>query len=225
MTTETRYARPRRCRENGWWGESMMEFFSRLHDLDALIAWAGYAGLTAIVFCETGLLAGFFLPGDSLLVTAGFVASQGKLDIWVLNALLAAAAVAGDTVGYWIGHFAGPRLFRKEDSLFFKRAHLERTHRFFDKHGGKTILLARFVPIVRTFAPTVAGVGRMKYSHFLLYNVFGGVFWVLGMTSIGYFLGRSIPNLDRHLHWVIAVVILASFLPILIEWLRARKSG
>lgn len=202
-----------------------MEFFSKLHDLDALIAWAGYAGLTIIVFCETGILAGFFLPGDSLLVTAGFVASQGKLDIWLLNALLIAAAIAGDTAGYWIGHFAGPRLFTKEDSFFFKRKHLERTHQFFEKHGGKTIILARFVPIVRTFAPTVAGVGKMSYRTFLLYNVFGGIFWVLSMTSIGYFLGRSIPDLEKHLHIVVGIVILVSFLPIVFEWWRARKSG
>jgi len=199
------------------------EFFSKLHHLDQLIAWAGLVGLTVIVFCETGLLAGFFLPGDSLLVTAGFVASQGGLDIVQLNVYLTLAAILGDTTGYAIGYYAGPKLFKKQDSFVFKKAYLERTHLFFEKYGGKTIILARFVPIVRTFAPTVAGVARMSYKKFLMFNVVGGVLWVTGMTSIGYFLGRSIPNLDKQLHIVIGVVILVSFLPILFEWLKARK--
>ncbi len=203
--------------------EAIQLFFSRLHDLDGLVAWAGYTGLTIIVFCETGLLAGFFLPGDSLLVTAGLVASQGALDIRLLNLLLVAAAVLGDSTGYLIGHYAGPRIFRKKDSLFFRREYLEKTRHFFEKYGGKTIILARFVPIVRTFAPTVAGVGRMSYRKFLAYNVIGGVLWVLSMTSVGYFLGRTVPNIDKHLHIVVAVVIVVSFLPILFEWLRARK--
>src|SRR3989338_6120823 len=142
------------------------EFIDKFQHLDQLAAWAGYAGITMIVFCETGLLAGFFLPGDSLLVTAGLVASQGGLNFFILNGLLMIAAVAGDSAGYWIGYFVGPRLFKREDSFFFHKDHLERTHRFFEKHGGKTIILARFVPIVRTFAPTVAGVGRMTYRTF-----------------------------------------------------------
>lgn len=200
------------------------DFFHRLHNLDQLVAWAGLTGLTIIVFCETGLLAGFFLPGDSLLVTAGFVASQGGLDIFWLNVLLIAAAILGDSTGYAIGWFAGPKLFRKEESFFFKREYLERTHRFFEKHGGKTIILARFVPIVRTFAPTVAGVGRMSYRHFLFYNVFGGIFWVLSMTSVGYFLGRAFPGIDKHIHIVIGVVIVISFLPIAVEWAKSRRS-
>ena len=201
----------------------LQEFFSRLHHLDELIAWAGYAGVTAIVFCETGLLAGFFLPGDSLIVTAGLVASQGKLDIWVLNGLLIAAAVTGDSVGYAIGHYAGPRLFRKEDSLLFHKKHLDRTHAFFEKYGAKTIVLARFVPIVRTFAPTVAGVGRMSYRRFVSYNVIGGVLWVASMLSVGYFLGRSVPNIEKHLHLVVTVVIVISFLPLVNELLQSRK--
>lgn len=199
------------------------EFFTKLHHLDQLIAWVGYAGMTIIVFSETGLLAGFFLPGDSLLVTAGLIASQGKLDFWFLNFLLMAAAIVGDSVGYAIGYFVGPKIFNKEDSFFFKKEYLDRTHRFFEKHGGKTIILARFVPIVRTFAPTVAGVGRMTYSHFLSYNVFGGIGWVLSMTSVGYFLGRVIPNIERHLHIVALVVIVISFLPIVYEWNKSRK--
>jgi membrane-associated protein len=201
------------------------EIFSKLQHLDQLIAWGGYTALVIIVFSETGLLAGFFLPGDSLLVTAGLVASQGALDFWLLNALLIVAAIVGDSTGYAIGHFAGPRLFKKEDSFFFKKEYVERTHRFFEKYGGKTIVLARFIPIVRTFAPTVAGVGKMTYRKFLFFNVFGGVFWVFSMTSVGYFLGRSIPDIEKHLHLVIAIVIIVSFLPILNEWLHSRKRG
>jgi len=200
------------------------EIFSMLRHPDALIAWAGYAGVTAIIFCETGLLLGFFLPGDSLLVTAGFLASQGKFDLWALNGLFAAAAILGDSTGYAIGYFAGPRIFRKEDSFFFKKEYLERTHRFFEKYGGKTIVLARFVPIIRTFAPTVAGVGRMSYKKFLPFNVLGGLLWVLGMTFIGYGLGRVVPGIDKKIHWVILAVIVISFLPILLEWISARRA-
>ena len=201
----------------------LTEFFSKIQHLDQLIAWAGYAGMTAIVFCETGLLAGFFLPGDSLLVTAGLVASQGKLNIFYLNLLLIAAAIVGDSVGYFIGYQVGPKLFKREDSFFFRKSHVERTHRFFEKHGGKTIILARFVPIVRTFAPTVAGVGQMSYKKFLSYNVFGGILWVLSMTSIGYFLGRSVPNIEKYLHVVVAAVIFISFLPVFHEIYQAKK--
>ena len=203
----------------GW----LQEFFSKLHHLDELIAWAGYVGVTAIIFCETGLLVGFFLPGDSLIVTAGLVASQGKLDIWMLTGLLMAAAVVGDSVGYAIGFFAGPKIFSKEESFLFRKDHIRRTHEFFEKYGGKTIILARFVPIIRTFAPTVAGVGRMNYRRFLSFNVIGGVFWVAGMLAIGYGLGRTIPNIEKHLHLVLAVVILISFLPLVNEWVQARR--
>ena len=201
----------------------IQEFFSKLHHLDELIAWAGYFGVTAIVFCETGLLAGFFLPGDSLLVTAGLVASQGKLDIGALNALLITAAVAGDSTGYAIGHFVGPKIFCREDSFFFRKDHIRRTHEFFEKYGGKTIILARFVPIMRTFAPTVAGVGRMSYRRFLSYNVVGGILWVPSMLFIGYGLGRSIPDIEKHLHLVIAAVIVISFLPLVNEWAQSRR--
>ncbi|MBI4432268.1 MAG: VTT domain-containing protein [Candidatus Omnitrophica bacterium] len=201
----------------------IQDIFSQSHNLDALIAWAGYAGLTAIVFAETGLLVGFFLPGDSLLVTAGFVASQGRLDIVILNILLVAAAIVGDSTGYVIGRACGPRIFKKEESFFFKKEYLDRTHRFFERYGGKTIVLARFVPIVRTFAPTVAGVGRMDYKKFLFFNIIGGFLWVLSMTSIGYFLGKSIPNLQKSIHIVVAVVIVVSFLPILFEWVKSRS--
>lgn len=204
--------------------EWFAEFFSKLHHLDELIAWAGYVGLTVIVFCETGLLAGFFLPGDSLLVTAGLVASQGKLDIVKLNLLLMAAAILGDSAGYAIGHFAGPRLFNKKDSFFFHKEYVEKTHAFFEKHGGKTIILARFVPIVRTFAPTVAGVGKMSYGKFLSFNIIGGVAWVLSMTLVGYTLGRAIPNIEKHMHIVVGIVIIVSFLPLVHEFIQSRKN-
>ena len=205
--------------------EILQEFFSNLYRFDELIRWGGYAVLVIIVFAETGLLAGFFLPGDSLLVTAGLIAAvEGTLNIWFLNLLLGLAAVAGDTAGYWIGYHLGPRIFTKEDSFFFHKGHLARTQKFYDKYGAKTIVLARFIPIVRTFAPTVAGVGRMRYSKFLVYNVAGGIGWVASMTLAGYFLGRSIPNIEKQIHWVIAVVILLSFLPILKEWAGTRKA-
>lgn len=204
--------------------EVLQDFFSRLYQFDELIRWGGYSVLFVIVFAETGLLAGFFLPGDSLLVTAGLVAAvEGTVNIWMLNLLLSLAAILGDTTGYWIGYHLGPRIFNREDSFFFHRDHLVRTKRFYDKYGAKTIVIARFVPIVRTFAPTVAGVGRMAYKHFLAYNVMGGIGWVMSMTLAGYFLGRSIPDIEKKLHWVILVVIVLSFLPILKEWWGSRR--
>ena len=201
-----------------------MELFSHLYQFDELIRWGGYTVLAVIVFAETGLLVGFFLPGDSLLVTAGLVAAaDGVLNAWWLVALLSAAAVAGDSTGYAIGYHIGPRLFNREDSRLFHKDHVARTQRFYAKYGSKTIVLARFVPIVRTFAPTVAGVGKMPYRTFLAFNVAGGIGWVASMTLAGYFLGRSIPDIERHLHWVILIVIAVSFLPILHEWRMSRR--
>ena len=201
-----------------------MEFLSQLYHFETLIRWGGYTVLVAIVFAETGLLAGFFLPGDSLLVTAGLLtASDGALNIWLLIALVSAAAIAGDSTGYAIGAYIGPRLFNRENSRFFHKDHVARTRRFYDKYGAKTIVLARFVPIVRTFAPTVAGVGKMRYRTFLAFNVVGGIGWVTSMTLAGFWLGRSIPDIERHLHWVIGIVILLSFLPILHEWKQSRR--
>lgn len=198
--------------------EWLHEFFSKLSDLPALIRWGGYFVITAIVFIETGLLAGFFLPGDSLLVTAGLVAAVDQsMNIWLLNLLLCAAAILGDTTGYWIGYHLGPRIFNKEDSFFFHKDHLVRTQKFYEKYGPKTIILARFVPIVRTFAPTVAGAGKMNYRKFLAYNVVGGIGWVLSMTLLGYFLGNSIPDIEKKVHWVILIVIILSFIPIIKE--------
>jgi membrane-associated protein len=193
--------------------------------LDALVRWGGYVVLTAIVFTETGLLVGFFLPGDSLLITAGLVAATGTLNIWWLNVLLIGAAVFGDSVGYAIGARLGPRLFTRERSLLFNPKHVERTRRFYERHGAKTIVIARFVPIVRTFAPVVAGVGMMHYRRFLAYNVVGGVGWVVSMTWAGYLLGQVIPDINRHIHVVVVIVIVLSLVPIAIEVLRERRRG
>ena len=191
--------------------------------LYALIRWGGYALLVAIVFTETGLLVGFFLPGDSLLITAGLVAAAGGLDIWTLDALLILAAIIGDSVGYAIGYRTGPRIFRTEESRWFSRKHLMRTREFYERHGGKTIVLARFIPIIRTFAPVVAGVGQMEYRRFLFYNVFGGIGWVVSLTWAGYLLGRAIPNIDRYVHIVIGIVVFLSVLPIGVEWWKTRS--
>jgi membrane-associated protein len=203
--------------------EFLLEIASGRYSLDDLVRWGGYFILVAIVFTETGLLVGFFLPGDSLLITAGLVAAAGGLDIWLLNGLLIVAAIVGDSVGYAIGYRTGPRLFRKEESRWFARKHLLRTREFYERHGGKTIVLARFIPIIRTFAPVVAGVGQMEYRRFLFYNVFGGIGWVVSLTWAGYLLGQTIPNIDRHIHIVVAVVIVLSVVPIGVEWWRARS--
>ena len=204
--------------------EVLSELWSNLYRFDELIRWGGYTVLVAIVFAETGLLAGFFLPGDSLLVTAGLVASGGGvLNICLLIVLLSLAAIAGDSTGYAIGYHLGPRLFTREDSRLFHKDHLIRTQRFYEQHGAKTIVLARFAPVIRTFAPTVAGAGKMRYRTFLAFNVIGGVGWVASMTLAGFFLGRSIPDIERHLHWVIAIVVGLSLLPILREWRLSRQ--
>ncbi len=204
---------------------AVLEILSNLYHFDELIRAGGYTALFIIVFAETGLLAGFFLPGDSLLVTAGLIASapDGPLNILLLIGLLCAAAIAGDSAGYAIGYHLGPRIFSREDSRLFHKDHIRRTQSFFERHGTKTIVLARFVPIVRTFAPTVAGGGKMSYRTFLTYNIMGGIGWVAAMTLGGYFLGRSIPNIQSKLHWVILGVIFVSFIPLIVEWRRARK--
>ena len=203
----------------------IIEFIRRFTDPATLIAWAGYVGLTAIIFTETGLLFGFFLPGDSLLVTAGLFASQGKIDVYQLGALLTVAAIVGDSVGYAIGKATGPRIFSKPDSLLFNKKHLIRAQEFYAKHGGKTIIIARFMPIIRTFAPVVAGVGSMDYRRFITYNVVGGFVWVWSMLFTGYFLGRYIPGVDKHIEKIILLVIFLSILPGIIGWLRERKKA
>lgn len=206
--------------------QSILEFVHRLGDPRALVAWGGYLGLAIIIFAETGLLVGFFLPGDSLLVTAGLLASQPdrfNLNVYVLGVVLSIASILGNSVGYYIGRITGPRLFRRESSLLFNRKHLERAHGFYERHGGKTVILARFMPIVRTFVPVVAGMGQMQYRRYTLYNVIGGLGWIWSMLFVGYFLGRYIPGIGDHIEIVILVVIFVSFLPGLIGWLRSRR--
>jgi membrane-associated protein len=203
--------------------EFLVGVLTGTHSLDGLIRWGGYVLLAVIVFTETGLLVGFFLPGDSLLITAGLVAAAGVLNIWWINVILIVAAVVGDSVGYAIGARLGPALFTREKSLLFNPRHVERTREFYARYGARTIVIARFVPIIRTFAPVVAGVGRMEYRKFLTYNVAGGVGWVVSMTWAGYLLGSVIPNIDQYIHVVVVVVIVLSCLPIVIEIQRARR--
>jgi membrane-associated protein len=168
---------------------------------------------------------GFFLPGDSLLVTAGLFAAKGDFDIVALNLTLMAAAILGDATGYWIGKRTGQALYNRPNSFFFRRQHLIKTHEFYEKHGGKTIVIARFMPILRTFAPVVAGAAEMTYRKFAVYNILGGIGWVASMTLTGYFLGQAVPNLEEHLHLVVAVVIFLSLLPGIIAFLRAKAQA
>ena len=190
--------------------------------LDQLGIWALW-GTAAIIFAECGLLIGFFLPGDSLLISAGLVAAAGGLNIWWLNLVLCIAAITGDSVGYAIGWRLGPRLFTRPQSLLFNPKHIERTRRFYDRHGSKTIVIARFVPIIRTFAPVVAGVGQMEYRRFVFYNIAGGIAWVTSMTWAGYLLGSAVPNIGDHIHIVVGIVILLSLIPIFVELIRERR--
>jgi len=206
--------------------EFLWDLFHRIYDVESLVRTGGLAVLIVIVFIETGLLVGFFLPGDSLLVTAGIFAARGDLDLVTLNVALSAAAIVGDTVGYGIGAHTGPKIFTREDSIFFNRKHLISAQEFYDRHGGFTILIARFMPIIRTFAPVVAGVGAMRYRKFVAYNVCGGILWVLSMTLMGYFLGTMIPNIQERIHVVIAIVIVLSLLPAAIKFSKERlKAG
>ena len=195
-----------------------------LLDPNDLITTFGTIGLFAIVFAESGLLFGFFLPGDSLLFTAGLLASQDKLSLPVILVGCFVAAVAGDQVGYAFGNRAGPALFRRPDSRFFKQAHVEKAQEFFERHGPKTIVLARFVPIVRTFAPILAGVGTMRYRTFVTFNVVGGLLWAVGVTLLGYVLGETIPDIDKYLLPAIAVIVGLSLLPVAVEVLRSRRA-
>lgn len=198
------------------------EFFQRLNKLDELIRWGGYLVLIIIVFAETGLFIGFFLPGDSLLVTAGLFAATGELNILILFPVLSVVAIVGDAVGYWIGRKAGPKIFSREKSVLFAKDHLLAAKKFYERYGKKTIILARFMPIVRTFAPVVAGAAEMPYISFAIYNIIGGIAWVGSMLFIGFFLGHAIPNIEERIHYVIAIVILLSILPGIIEYLRHR---
>ena len=196
-------------------------------DVSALVEWSGYLGLALIVFAETGLMVGFFLPGDSLLVTAGLFAANGKLDILFLNVLLIAMAIAGDATGYLIGRRLGPAIFGRKSSRLFRREHLIRTQLFYERHGGKTIILARFIPILRTFAPVVAGVAGMNYRRFAFFNISGGIAWVVSMTMTGFLLGRMVPNIAGHIEIVIVLVVALSLLPPVVsgwnERVRSRR--
>jgi len=184
-------------------------------DLASLIQTVGYLGVFTIVFLESGLLIGFFFPGDSLLFTAGFLASQGFFDIKILIAGCFVAAIAGDNIGYLIGAKLGPKIFTKKNSIFFHKKHLERVQRFYDKHGGKTIILARFIPVIRAFAPVVAGAGKMDYKRFCFFNFFGAVLWAIGVTLAGYYLGNLIPDVDKYLLPIVGLIVIASILPAL----------
>lgn len=184
-------------------------------DLVELIRAVGYLGVFTIVFLESGLLIGFFFPGDSLLFTAGFLASQGFLDIKILIAGCFVFAVLGDSIGYYIGKKLGPKVFTKENSIFFHKKHLERAQKFYDKHGGKTIILARFIPVIRAFAPVVAGVGLMRYRRFAAFNLIGGVLWAIVIPLLGFYLGSAIPDIDKYLLPIIGLIIVASILPAL----------
>jgi len=180
-----------------------------------------------IVFVETGFFVGFFLPGDSLLVTAGVFAAtpEAHLSLYLLLFPVMLCAIVGDQVGYWIGRGAGASLYRRRESFFFRRQHLQRAHDFYEKYGGKTVILARFVPIIRTFCPLVAGAAKMPYSRYLAYDIFGGILWVGSMILGGYFLGRSVPNIGQRIHYVMAVVVVLSLLPAIISNLRARRAA
>jgi membrane-associated protein len=198
--------------------EFLWDLFHRIYDVESLVRTGGLLVLMIIVFAETGLFFGFFLPGDSLLVTAGIFAARGDLDLITLNTSLSLAAIVGDTLGYGIGARTGPKIFTREDSLFFNRKHLISAQEFYDRHGAFTIVVARFMPIIRTFAPVVAGVGAMRYSKFVAYNVCGGIFWVMTTTLAGYFLGSMVPNIQERIHVVIAIVIVLSLLPAIIKF-------
>jgi membrane-associated protein len=197
----------------------MMDFIRQLLNVRELIQWGGIVGITGIVFVETGLFFGFFLPGDSLLVTAGILAAAGQLDIAWLLVFPTLAAIAGDQTGYAIGRTAGGALADRYPKF---RNNLDRAHAFYEKHGTKTIVIARFVPIIRTFVPAVAGAAKMRYRSFVVFNVVGGTLWVFSTVLLGYGVGSAIPNVDKYLHLVIGVVILLSLIPVFLEWNKHR---
>ena len=208
--------------------DAILHFFHSLYNPDGLkelIRSGGAPLICAIVFVETGFFVGFFLPGDSLLVTAGIFSAAGVIPLkWLLLPVIF-CAIIGDQIGYWIGRSAGAALYRREDSFFFRRSHLQRAHDFYEKYGGRAVILARFVPIVRTFCPPVAGAARMPYTRYLVFDIFGGIFWVGTMILGSYFLGHLIPNIAERIHYVIAVVILVSVLPVIVSLTRAGRSS
>jgi len=198
--------------------ERLIQFLSSL-----MVNWLGYAFMCAVVFSETGLLLGFFLPGDSFLFTVGVVAGAGGHNIYFIQGLLLCAAVIGNATGYLLGRKTGPAIFDRPDSRLFKREHLLRTHAFYEKHGGKTIIYAQFVPIIRTFAPFVAGVANMRYTRFAAFNVIGAVLWILSMTTLGYTLG-GVELVRHHFEKVVLLIIAASLMPIVVQYLKARRA-
>ncbi len=207
----------------------LLDLFHKLRDLDALVAWAGMAGLAAIVYTETGLFFGFFLPGDSLLVTAGLLsatpASPVKFNIVLLGGLLSAAAILGDNTNYWVGRLTGPKIFKRDDSLFFKKKYVDEAHAFYEKWGPITVVLCRFMPIIRTFAPLVAGVAVMRYRVFLAFSIVGGIGWIWSMLLTGFLLGRYVPGVAQHVEKVIVIVVLISISPAIIGGIKARRAA
>jgi len=194
-----------------------------MFDIIPLIKTAGYLGICLIVFAESGLLIGFFFPGDSLLFTAGFLASAGFLNIWILIPLVFLSAVLGDNVGYIFGKKAGEKLFQKEESFFFKKSNVEKARVFFEKNGNRSIILARFVPVVRTFVPMIAGIGRMEYRKFYLSNLIGGFLWACGLPLLGYLLGETITDVDRYLLPIIGAIVIISILPVIKMWFSKHE--
>jgi membrane-associated protein len=206
--------------------DAILQFFRALFNPDALrelIRGGGSPLICTVVFVETGFFVGFFLPGDSLLVTAGILSAGGVIPLKLLLLPVMLCAIVGDQIGYWIGRSAGAALYRREDSFFFRRRHLERAHDFYEKYGGRAVILARFVPIIRTFCPPVAGAAKMPYGRYLTFDIFGGVFWVGTMILGSYFLGHLVPNIAGRIHYVIAVVILLSIMPAIISIWRTRR--
>ena len=203
--------------------ETLSSFLHQVYDIEGIVRWGGLFMLTVIIFAETGLLIGFFLPGDSLLVTAGLLASpsRGLMNIGAMATVLPIAAIVGNSLGYYVGRAAGPRLFTREDSLLFNKKHLYRAHEFYERHGGKTLVLARFMPVIRTFVPVVAGMAEMNFRAFTLYNIVGGYLWILSMIFLGYFIG-DIPWVRQNVEKVILLVIFLSILPAIIEYIRSR---
>ncbi|HAS80759.1 MAG: hypothetical protein UR25_C0003G0039 [Candidatus Nomurabacteria bacterium GW2011_GWE1_32_28] len=195
-----------------------MDFIFNL-DLQTLVKTIGYLGIFFIIFAESGLFFGFFLPGDSLLFTVGLLASQGYFDILLLILVVTFAAVLGDQIGYLFGKKIGPKIFTHDDSFLFKKKYISDAENFYQKHGRKAIVMARFIPIVRTFIPILAGVGKMHYRTFITYNIFGGLIWGAGITLLGYFLGQQIPNIDKYLIPIILLIILISFLPAIFSYI------
>ena len=207
--------------------DSILHFLRALYNpegLRELIRWGGAPLVCLIVFVETGFFVGFFLPGDSLLVTAGIFAAADVVPLrWLLLPVMG-CAVVGDQIGYWIGRSAGKALYQRQDSFLFRRSHLQRAHDFYEKYGGRAVIFARFVPIIRTFCPPVAGAALMPYSRYLIFDIFGGVLWVATMILGGFFLGRSVPNIGERIHYVIAVVVVLSLIPAVVSVLRARSA-